>query len=377
MSKKLIKFFLLTAVLLSSFSGTTLAQENNVEEEMVIHFFDDRLCPVCRDTKEFLQSIEEDYPHIELKVYPITDTKKLSEVAEEYGVEDYGIMAPTIFIGDNFFQFRDFTSRQQKMIISAVKGEKVEDDCCLIRIPILNVEVDIGDWSLLLISVVLGFIDGFNICSVGALVMVLSIVLALESRKKIFLFGGLFIVTAVATYGLLVFIWTQLFEVLVGQLEILRVIVGSAAFLGGVYFLRDFIRFLKYGPTCKSSDSELIQKATGKLKRAFEQPGRKFYFLAGSVMIFAAVVTAIELPCSVGIPIAFAGILAESRVSLSGYIFYILVYLFIYMLDEFAVFAGAVFTKKIWMVDSKAMTWIALASSVILFYLSFHYLIGF
>ena len=94
-------------------------------------------------------------------------------------------------------------------------------------------------------------------------------------------------------------------------------------------------------------------------------------------MFFAAVITIVELPCSIGIPIAFAGILVEKGVSLGVYIFYILLYLFFYMLIELIIFTGAVLTKKIWFAGSKAITWITFVGAMVLFYLAFYYLIGF
>ena len=373
-----IKISLLIIVLLVSFSGSVLAEtniiNNNEEGKIIIHFFDDRLCPVCKDAKEFIQDLEGEHPQIELNIYPISDTRKLREIAQEYQIEDYHIMAPTIFINDNFFQFRDFTSREKRMIVNALEGEEIEEDCCLIRIPFLNIEIDIKDYSLLFIAVLLGFIDGFNVCSVGALILVLSIVFILEDRKQIFFYGGLFIVAAVITYGALVFAWGKLFEVLVGQLEILRAIIGLAALLGGIYFFKEFLRFLKYGPACEVSDSKLVRKATERLKKAFEEPDKKFYLLVGSIISFAVIVTIIELPCSIGIPLAFAGILTESGVSTSSYIFYVSVYLFLYMLDELAVFAVAVLTKRIWLANSKIITWVTFLGSMVLFYLAFYYL---
>jgi len=370
---KLIKIFLLIIVILFSFSGV-LASENG-EEDLTVHFFDDRLCPVCHRAKEFLQELEKDNL-LELEIYPISNTKKLTEVAEKHGVDDYNIMAPTIFIGENFFQFRDFTSREKDMILRAIEGEIVEEDCCIINIPFLNIEIDISNWSLPVITATLGSIDGFNVCSLGALILVLSIVLMLDSRKKIFFFGGLFILTAVVIYGVLVFVWGQLFELLVGHLEILRIIVGLAALGGGIYFFKEFLRFFRYGPTCQTSNSKLAQKATNKLKQAFEQPGQKFYLLISSIMFFAAVITIVELPCSIGIPIAFAGILTEAGVSFSTYIFYILLYLFFYMLIELIIFIGAVLSKEIWFAGSKLITWITFVGALVLFYLAFHYLIG-
>ncbi len=347
---------------------------SNAEEKVVIDFFDDRLCSVCKETKEFIYSIEEDYPQIQLNLYPISDTAKLAEVASSYGVSDYQVMSPTIFIGDNFFQFTDFTTRHEEMLISAIEGNIVEEDCCIKRIPILNIEVNLKDWSLIFVAVALGVLDGFNVCSLGALILVLSLALAFDSKKKIFSLGGLFILTTVIVYGVLVFVWGKLFAVLVGQIEALRIIVGLMAFAGGAYFLKECYRFYKYGATCQSSESGLAKGAMIRLQNAFNDYSSNMYILAGSVMFFAFAVTLIELPCSIGVPVVFTGVLVESGVSIYWYIAYILVYLLFYMLDELLVFSIAVFTKKIWVTNSKAMIAVSLTGALVLFYLSFHYI---
>ncbi len=350
-------------------------EEVDSNNSVTIHFFDDRLCPVCSSAKEFTQLLVEEYDgEIDLHIYPITDTQEFHRIAEEYGVEDYNIMAPTIFIGDNFFQFRDFTSRHEEMITEAVEGKIVEDDCCVVTIPLINKEIDISGWSLPFITIVLGSLDGFNVCSIGALILVLSIVLVLNSRRKIFIYGGLFIFTAVAIYGTLVFAWGKLFEALIGHLEIMRMIVGVAALFGGAYFAKQFWKFFKYGPTCQSSNSILAKKATERLQNAFKKSGKGSFLIASSIVFFAAVITIVELPCSIGVPMVFTSILVENELSLISYTTYILTYLFFYMLIELIVFAGAVLTKKIWFSGSRVITWITFVGAVVLFYLAFYYL---
>ncbi len=379
MQRKTLKLFLLVGVFITLLVSPFLAHgiENPEEEEEVnVYFFEDRLCPVCREQKEFMEELKEDYPQMNLKVYPISDFDKLEEVAREHGVEDPEIMAPTTFIGENYFQFSYFTETHKQKIIDALEGKIVEQDCCVVNIPFLNLEVDIRGWSLPLVTAVLGSLDGFNVCSIGALILILSIVLAFKSRKKIFFFGGLFILTAVAIYGVLVFAWGQLFRTLVGHLGILSTIVGLAALGGGIYFFKEFWRFYKYGPTCASSDSEIAKKATKKLQESFSDTKRGVFALAGSVMLFAAVITVVELPCSVGIPIAFTGILTEAGLPLFSFTLYILLYLFFYMLIELVIFTGAVLTKEIWFANSKAITWVTLIGSLVLFYLGFYYLLG-
>jgi hypothetical protein len=372
---KILKTFLVIFILFSSFSPFVLAEE--VEEEKVtVYFFEDRLCSVCKAQKDFMLKIQDDYPQMELIIYQISDFDKLEEIAEMHGVKDPAIMAPTTFIGDNYFQFSHFGEAHKKQIIEALEGEIVDKDCCVVRIPILNIDVDISNWSLPLITLALGSLDGFNVCSIGALILILSIVLVFKSRRKIFFFGGLFIVTTVIVYGVLVFLWGQLFRVLIGHSEMLSYIVGVAAFFGGVYFFKEFWRFFRYGPTCKSSENKIAIKATKKVQEVFADSKKGTLVLASSIIFFAAVITIVELPCSIGIPVAFTGVLTEAGVPLTTFILYILLYLFFYMLIEIIIFMGAVFTKEIWLTQSKAITWITLFGSLILFYLSYYYFFG-
>ena len=347
-------------------------------EKVVIYFFDDPLCSTCAATKQFIQNeLKAEFSNIEFIILPIADTARLAEVAEQFGVTDYRVMAPTIFVGeDYFFQFADFTSRQGEQLRLAVTGELENDEeCCFFKIPFLDKEINVGNWSLLLVTIILGSIDGFNVCSIGALILILSIVMVLKSKRLIFLYGGLYIVTAVLVYGTLVFFWGKLFEALIGHLDILRIIVGLAALAGGIFFFKQFWRFFKYGPTCDSSGSPFATKATERLQKAFAHPGAGAATLIGSVVFFATAITLVELPCSIGIPIAFTGILIANDVSLLAYTLYIALYLFFYMLIEIIIFTGAVLTKKIWFAGSRTITWVTFAGAMVLFYLAAYYLL--
>lgn len=372
---KFYRLFFLSFIFFFLFSPFVSA-ETLEEEKITVYFFEDRLCAVCKSQKDFMLEIQDDYPQMELIIYQISDFDKLEEIARMHGVENPRIMAPTTFIGDNYFQFSHFTENHKQQIIDALKGETVDKDCCIVRIPILNIDIDISGWSLPLITFALGSLDGFNVCSIGALILILSIVLVFKSRKKIFFFGGLFIFTTIVVYGVLVFLWGQLFRILIGHSELLSYIVGAAAFFGGVYFFKEFLRFFKHGPTCKFSNNKMATKATKKIQEAFADSKKGTMALVTSIIFFAIIITIVELPCSIGIPVAFAGILTEAGVSLTTFVFYILLYLFFYMLIEIIIFTGAVLTKEIWLTNSKAIIWITLFGSLILFYLAYYYFFG-
>lgn len=215
--------------------------------------------------------------------------------------------------------------------------------------------------------------DGLNVCSIGALIMVLSIVLVFKKRSLILLLGGLFLLIVVLVYGLLVFIWYQVFSFIMPYFDYMRIIIGTIALLGGLYFFFEFLRLRKMGLACKISESKLMEKTIKRLQEAFQSPKKSIPALALAVIFFAIMVTVIEFPCSAAIPLVFTGILAGTNLSAAGYAFYIFLYLFFYLLIELVVFLVAVFTKQVWLGHGKIVASAALIGSLVLFYLAYYY----
>lgn len=353
------------------------------DEKITIHFFEQRGCPDCGRMKYFLDNvIRQDYPEVEIIEHMISraeNQEKFHEMMKERGIKDYRLVVPTLFIGENYLQ--DFYEEDKELIKRAIEGENLQREFNairkkgLIKIPFFG-ELEIGGWSLPILALIIGSLDGLNVCSIGALILILMIVLSFQSRKKILFYGGLFILTSVIIYGFLVFIWTALFNILSSIIGPMNFIIGFAALFGGIYFLNKFIKFKKYGPGCEYSGNKFVIKFTNKMREAFENKKSQTVFLTTSVIVFAAIITLVELPCSFGLPMVYGGILANSGLSWLGYLFYILLYLFFYMLIEIIILIGAVITKEVWFAESKMITWIYLAGTIVLFFLAYYYLIG-
>ena len=382
MPKKVGLFYVIISILLSGFLFPVQAEEDlriqpgQEQEELTLYFFEDRYCGVCRAQKDFMDEVIGDYPHITIETHPVTDREKLNEIGQMHGVENPEMVAPTTFIGENYFRFYDFGEDEKEKLLKAMAGEVVEEEYRYFRIPFLETRVDVRDWSLPLITVLLGTFDGFNVCSLAALVLILSIVLSFNSRRKIAFYGGLFILVSVTVYGVLVFAWRGLLEVLAPHSTILGSFIGVAAILGGLYFLKEFFRYLRYGPSCESSQSKIAQKATEKLQQAFADPKKGALALTGSVILFAVIITFVELPCSIGLPIIFAGILADAGVSLTVSVLYIILYLSFYMLIEIIIFTVVVVTRELWIMNTTVVTAITFIASMVLFALGAHYLLA-
>jgi len=349
-----------------------------------INFFYSENCPHCGAEQKFLDDIEPKYPEVEIKRHPVSQAQcreELVDLCREYNIEQYIGLVPITFVGEEFFLGFDSSEGIGKKIEESIQRqlsssfEPIEDKS-RINLPLIG-KIDLTKYSLSAQAVVLGFFDGFNICSLGALILILGLVLILRSRSKIFIFGGLFILTTALVYGLLIVLWYQLFYFLAPVLKIMNIFVGVLGILGGFYFLKQFFKYKKYGPTCDIDTGKgVMGRFSKRIQRNFKESGGLWAILI-SIFIFAVVITVVEFPCSAVIPVFFASALVEAQLPVLIYLLYIAIFVFFYMLDEIVVFLIALFTMTIKIASSRAIIWITLVESFVLFGLGIYYLFGF
>ncbi len=377
MHKNILGLFWLF-ILMFSITGVFAAQSVDT-----IHYFEQRGCPECAKTKAQLEEfIIPQFPDVDIQTYSIQSAENqdlLKEFMRERNITKYQVMVPILIIGDNVFQLHN--EQDAPLIIRALQGEYVQDEIDSLRgsyyvnVPFLG-RTDMGTYSLFLGALIIGSIDGLNICSIGALILILMIVLGFKSRTKIFLFGGMFILTTVAVYGLFVFAWSALFTSFARYIGPINLIIAIASLLAGLYFAYKFFLFCKYGPACEFSGNNLVINATNKLKAKFADTKSSTLVLLGGVMTFATIITLVELPCSFGLPLIYGGMVANANLNALSQFLYVLLYLFFYMLIEVIIFVGAVITKQVWFADTQFITWVYGAGALVLFFLSYYYLFG-
>jgi thiol-disulfide isomerase/thioredoxin len=347
-----------------------------------VNFFYSETCPHCKAENTFLDQIASDYPDVIINRYLTTDSEHrqlLIDLLKKHNADKYLGLVPLTFVGEDFIPGFDNDEGIGKQIINSIenqlKSEKpTEKDKNKINLPILG-EIDLSKYSLLMQAIILGFFDGFNVCSLGALVMILGLVLILKSRPRIILFGGLYIFATAIIYGLLIFLWYQLFYYLSPVLKIMNVIVGILGILGAIYFLKQFLKARKQDLICDSQGNKIVNKQSLKIQEAFKKSGGIWGIIIG-IIIFASIITIVEFPCSAVVPVLFAGVMAKAGLSLSTYILYLLIYILFYMLDEVIVFLIAVFTMNIKIASGKAMKWLNLIEAIVLLAMGFYYLSG-
>lgn len=351
------------------------------EKTVEIDFFYSPSCPHCIKENSFLDKLVEKYPEVKINRYSVIESenieilKGLSQKFPE--AQAYIGSVPLTFVGDNFIPGFNDEENIGIVIENAVRKQLgyplLEKETGKVKIPFLG-EVDIGSYSLPIQAALLGFLDGFNVCSLGALVLILGLVLVFRSRLKILIFGGAYIFITAAVYGVLIFIWYQIFSLLVSYMIAIQVIVGLLGIGGGFYFLKQFIKYRKRGPTCEMINEGPASRMFSRTKSLMENPKNLIAVIA-SVISFAVVITIVEFPCSAVIPVFFASILAQAQISIFHYFLYLCLYLLFYMLDEIIVFLAALFTLNLWLTSKKFITWITLFEATMFFFLGAYYLI--
>jgi hypothetical protein len=161
----------------------------------------------------------------------------------------------------------------------------------------------------------------------------------------LWLIGGTFIAASGIVYFLILSAWLNLFLV-ISYVNLTRILIGLFALGTGIWQIRNFITF-KPG-VCKVTDGKMgIQE---RIKNGLKSHTEKLVFspltigILIGIILLAVGVNLVEFFCSAGLPSLFTRILALNNLSGFSYYTYLLLYTFIFMLDDLIVFAIAAFT---------------------------------
>ncbi len=356
---------------------------SNVNASTTVYFFHSITCPHCRKESTFLDNMEEKYPEITINRYEVSDednVKLMKEMAIKYGAERVLGSVPLTFIGKKYFVGYDNDNTSGREIENEIqtalgvrsdKKDKLASNKKTFNVPFFGTLSE-DDYSLPVLAILLGILDGFNVCSLGALVLIIGLALKLQNRRAIIALGGTFILTTAIIYGALIVAWYHVFELFSAYLNYVKALVALISLGGGIYFLKEYIRMRKEGAVCEMQESKIVNSLMSKTAKAFENK-TKFLAVLGSVFVFATVLAIVEFPCSAAVPVVFAGVLSDAGLSTLGYLSYISLFVFFYMFDEIVVFGIAAYKLKLWMANGKFTKVAVLAEAVILIGIGLYY----
>lgn len=324
----------------------SFAKQNSVE----INFFYSATCSHCAAEKEFLKTLEKKWvaggwrPEIEIKEYEVIHNAENQKILEDF-YEKYQVpvgergWVPVTFTPTRYFVgFNQQVSKDIENCLKECLGVEKEVSQ-KIKIPILG-EVDISKMSLPVLTVILGTLDGFNPCAMWILVILISLLLTLKSRKKIALVGGTFIFAEGLLYFLFMAAWLNAFLAMKYVFWV-RLLIGVFGVGFGIWRIRDFITW-KPG-VCKVVDgSKSQEKLLEKIKNILKPSAVPATILGVVALAFG--VNLVEFFCSAGFPIMYTQILTIQGLGTVQHYLYLAFYNFFYMLDDFVVFGFAFFT---------------------------------
>jgi len=330
------------------------------EEVMRGHLFYGRGCPHCAEIDAFLMGLEEKYDFLEIKKYEIyynpENAQLLQEVATKLKVDGSGV--PILIIGEKSiigYLSDETTGREIEEIVldyhrqvncpdlvddilcqkESLSNAQPQDQNVVVSLPLIG-KIDARSLSLPMLTVVLGFLDGFNPCAMWILLFLISLLLGMKDKRKMWVLGITFIVTSAAVYFLFMAAWLNLFLFL-GVVGWVRLLIGLVALGSGAYYLRDF--WINKDGACQVIGREKREKWFERMRSITKQPN--FVLAMLGIIALAFAVNLVELICSAGLPAIYTKTLTLSQLPVWQYYAYLLLYIFIFLLDDLFVFIGA------------------------------------
>jgi len=372
-------------------------------EPVNVYFFYGDGCPHCAKEEVFLDKLEKENKDITIYRYETwhnrDNAKLLGEVAESLDLNITGV--PVTIISDQAVVgfgseettgekiknlINEYTTYGCEDLISSIINEdenqctqncESEEDCtddcgCVakgateqektdsVNLPILG-EVKIANFSLPIFTILIAAADGFNPCAMWVLLFLISLLLGMQSRKKMWTLGLAFITTSALVYFIFVFAWLKFFLIL-GYVAWIRIAVGLVAIISGAYHLKEY--WANKEGTCHVTDANKRQLIIRKLKSIVAK--QSFWLALVGIMMLAAAVNLVELVCSAGFPQTFTHVLAEANISSASRYFYIFLYILIFMLDDILIFVIAMKTLEMKAISSKYTKWSSLIGGVLI-----------
>jgi len=201
-------------------------------------------------------------------------------------------------------------------------------------------KINLSQLTLPILTIILGALDSFNPCAFFILIVLLSMLMYLQSRKKMLILGCIFIFFSGLFYALFMLVLFNSFYFTKLYIDLTSIIVGIIACIVGTLNIKDFFYF-KQGPTLGIPEGK--REVTYKRMRKMVKSPSLLVMLGGTIFI-AISVNFFELLCTFGFPLYFTNRLATENLPTVTYYSYILLYTVVYVIPLFVILLVSVFS---------------------------------
>jgi hypothetical protein len=336
--RMLAGLWMLLALMLA---GGTPAPADAPPDGAVLHVFWSLTCPVCLRQKPWIDGLEARFPGLQVVEMELSGSDRyhalFREMAEARSASAEFvptlILGPRAWTGDSPAQRAEIEAAIAAVLSGAELTPEPRDT---LRLPLVG-EIELATASMLGLTLLIAFVDGFNPCSLWVLTLLLGMVIASRSRRRVAVVGISFLLTTALIYGAFI---AGVFSVLAFAFALpwVRWAVAILALLFGLVSIKDYFW---YGRGISFSIPEGRKPGIYQRLRHLRQEDLSTPALIGATVAIAAGIALVELPCTAGFPVVWSGILADRGVGGAAFLGLLAVYVLIYLGVELTVFAIA------------------------------------
>lgn len=317
-------------IIILFFVFSILIQTVASQELIVIDFYYSEACHSCEEYFPVIENVEENENFTGKIIVYWKDVASNSSYYNEWSNHGFHSYPSVVINNETKVPKGNLTYETLETIIkdyiAGLEANQTFDDT-IIDIPFIG-KINTSSLSLPVLTVVLGVLDSFNPCAFFILIFLLNLLLYMQSRKRMFLVGSIFIFFSGFFYFLFMFVLFSSFILTAGHIGIISLFAGAVAVIIGIFSIKDFF-FFKKGPSLSIPDSkrpEIFKKMRNLVKTSYLPA------IIGGAIFLAVTVNFYELLCTLGFPLIFTNRLAHLEMPIVQQYTYIFFYNVVYVI---------------------------------------------
>lgn len=364
----------------------------SAKEEINLYLFHSQDCSHCKSEREWLESIKDEYQYLNIYEYEVTRNKDNSTLLNQVKVRlcSNTKYVPFTVIGEKYFigwntnnkekilnEIENYDVNKRDIVNEVINGIETENICNIVdnnpkdeseedssfTLPILG-KINAKKISLPLVAAIIGFVDGFNPCAMWVLIFLISMLMGMKNKKRMWTLGLTFLTSSALVYLLFMLAWLNI-AISLNEIVWIRLMVALVALVGAGINLKSFYKSIKEKNSgCEVVDNSKRKKLMNKIKKFTTE--KSFVLAIIGVVALAFSVNLIELACSAGLPLIFTQILALNNLSGIEYFIYILIYILLFLLDDIIIYVIAMKTLEITGISTKYTKYSHLVGGIIM-----------
>ena len=353
-------------------------------KDVNLYLFHSSTCPHCKEERAYLKKLQKKYDYLKVKEYEVHDSALVTEkVRDGLGIKESYV--PITVIGSDYIigfssvtkddiedLIKEYKDSEYCDVVNAIiKGKDVKkckninkniaSKSTIKNIPITG-KVDVKKASLPIISIVIGLVDGFNPCAMWVLLFLITMLINMKNRRRMWILGFTFILSSALVYLMFMLAYLHVASSLIQTW--FKYIISIVALVGGIINLKAYYKDRKKDVGCSVTDAKKRRKIVDKIKKILAE--KSFVFALVGIIFLAFSVNLIELACSAGLPVMFTNIIAMNNVSGIETALYFFLYLLFFMIDDIIVFTIAMITFKVTGISNKYSKYSHLMGGIIM-----------